>query len=395
MSTCQGLVQESKSTRENPEPHGTQGDLQELSTPTLIINEKMLYFTDTHLEDVWSELAHDLLLNCLLKLNEPNWYHLFLGTFNEEFKFKNLSYGLLRASLSQILESRSEDVLVSSNQQNFNFYGFLKASEILSKFECVVSFLLLNSAENNKVLGGLKPKIKAFMFWRNFLFDLLFDQFDALNLSFNNPLTEWMVQEMIGATFGKTLCNVQQQRPHFIPNNSTTSDSSNIINKKNYNSFVEKGKLLAEIAKLGFFHSTRKRVACVEQSAPLICDILHTRLLCLGPMIPYIHIQGNLHPSSLFTQRIFEAMFHRTFPPNDAHFVADARAFDELLENLLSSCQLIDLVRQHSKNHIQLMQIMHNDEAFNEVRQNFVMFVLNTLRIEYTFAFYAQKKKSK
>ena len=319
-----------------------------------------------------------------------------MGTFNEEFR--NLSYGSLRTRLSQILDSHGEDLPLLSKveHQYFNFYGFLKATESLSKLEHVLSFLPYNSAENLSLWRPeLRRKINSFLFWRNFLFDLLFDQFDALNLSFNNPLTEWMVQEMIGSTFGKTLGNVQEPCPHFIANNSTTSDSSNIINKKNYNSFVEKGKLLAEIAKLGFFHSTRKRVACVEQSAPLICDILHTRLLCLGPMIPYIHIQGNLHPSSLFTQRIFEAMFHRTFPPNDAHFVADARAFDELLENLLSSCQLIDLVRQHSTNHIQLLQIMHNDEAFNEVRQNFVMFVLNTLRIEYTFAFYAQKKKSK
>ena len=85
-------------------------------------------------------------------------------------------------------------------REQFNFYGFLRATEVVRQFLNVVKLMgnaTHNVEEEEEKAPNFNSKINSFWFWRNMVIDLLFDQWDVLHLSDDNVLAKWAIQELL------------------------------------------------------------------------------------------------------------------------------------------------------------------------------------------------------
>ena len=98
-------------------------------------------------------------------------------------------------------------------------------------------------------------------------------------------------------------------------------------------------------------------------------------------------IRGNSKESRA-TLEMLEKMRSET-NKDEVLVLESPQEFGSLLEALqLSSILLAQFFQQNSAASQFQLSI---EERFNEARQNFILFVLNTIRIEYTYEFYRQK----
>ena len=314
--------------------------------------------------------------------------------------------------------------------RQFNFYGFLKAIEIVRHFSRITMGITTayffdyaqreedetpqadkskDKSSRNRNKNGREIQIcELLYFWRNIAMDLLFDKWDALRISAadDNILGKWAIQELLSASdsdFGTTF-NGQQQ---------------SVGGNANENCLSEKEKLLVSVARLGFFQSAGIPTHSAR-IVPIIRKILQSRAQYLLPMGASLdlatgHMKDGkessqllqvsycptckqklpktaaaskaLAPANALLEEVLAKLAENSSSEeSEAYFAWDPQAFGALLEALLSSGHTARYLTDPKWSAI---------ERLNEARQRLVIFGLNTIRIEYTYAFYEQKQKQK
>ena len=291
--------------------------------------------------------------------------------------------------------------------RKFNFYGFLKAIEIVRHFSRITMditnkyFLYYAQRDEDET-----PQAELFYFWRNIAMDLLFDKWDALRISAadDNILGKWAIQELLSASdsdFG-------------------SFNGQSVGGNANENGFSEKEKLLVSVARFGFFQLAGTP-AYIARIVPIIREILQSRAQYLLPMgasldLATEHMKEGKESSQLLrvsyctsckqklpkTAAASEALAlsnalleevlakfaeNSSSLESEAYFAWNPQPFGALLEALISS--------GHTAQRYLTDPNWSAIERLNEARQRFVIFVLNTIRIEYTYAFYEQKQRQK
>lgn len=202
------------------------------------------------------------------------------------------------------------------------------------------------------------------------------------------------------------------------------------------NALTENEKQLVNLAKIGFYKSIERRKICLEEIVSIIRQILRARSLYLPPVGISLDLtigsegyrnferepSQESQPQSLLPDCPFckQNFPHKTLSgfsgaiisskssqkrglekawtkieavlstgKTDAYFAENPKAFGLLLEALFSSSEL---ARQHL---INPNDRLFGTEQLNAARQHFVVFFLNIIRIEYTYAFYAHQQKEK
>lgn len=323
-------------------------------------------------------------------LNEEHLSRIFFAAVNHKMNTENTD------SLRLLREYISETIDLKQQNSTFNFYGFLKATELICKFERVLSIRtkLIASKEQKERIKHLAfvSKYLHLLFWRNFVFDLLFDQWDAFHLSNNDLLKEWLLHEMNGLYFDKH--SEQSTDVKSLPA-AEEQLSSNAQNCDNKTFGEENSKMLENIARMGFFHQqqqlSKTQKIYLQHIIPIIREIINSRSIHFRKFMDSIsnnHQMGGNSKESRATLEMLEKMRSET-NKNEVLVLESPQEFGSLLEALqLSSILLAQFIQQNSAASQFQLSI---EERFNEARQNFILFVLNTIRIEYTYEFYRQK----